>query len=143
VVARRIKLLSCATVCRVSSRSYCPLSATSHAAVPHCCSVHSSERDYLLGKLNSIQQKLTASKGMRQATEREKRLATAAARLKKDVPGESKAATTNALPCCCLGILCAGSCGGTSRLALPDPGLHMHKLRNYQVRFAVAGSGRF
>eukprot|EP00775_Hariotina_reticulata_P012126 gene12126-12264_t len=47
----------------------------------------SSERDHLLGKLRGLQQKLEASKGVRQATEREKKLASAAAKLKKEVPG--------------------------------------------------------
>eukprot|EP00879_Flechtneria_rotunda_P007607 GHRR01007978.1.p1 GENE.GHRR01007978.1~~GHRR01007978.1.p1 ORF type:complete len:1008 (+),score=459.35 GHRR01007978.1:1304-4327(+) len=47
----------------------------------------SSQRDYLMGKVRDIEGRLLASKGMRQATDREKRLAAAAARLRKEVPG--------------------------------------------------------
>lgn len=41
-----------------------------------------SQRDYLLSKIKEVEQKLSASKGVRQATERERRLASAANKLK-------------------------------------------------------------
>jgi hypothetical protein len=43
---------------------------------------HRSQRDYLLGKMREVEQMLSASKGVRQATERERRLASAANKLK-------------------------------------------------------------
>jgi hypothetical protein len=52
-----------------------------------CLLVCSSQRDYLLGKLREVEGKLQASKSVRQATDRERRLAAAAAKLKKEVPG--------------------------------------------------------
>ncbi|KAF8072553.1 SMC1 [Scenedesmus sp. PABB004] len=47
----------------------------------------SSQRDALLGKLRELEGRLAASKSVRQATDRERRLASAAAKLQKDVPG--------------------------------------------------------
>jgi hypothetical protein len=47
-----------------------------------CLFARSSQRDYLLGKLKEVDQKLSASKGVRQATERERKLASAANKLK-------------------------------------------------------------
>jgi hypothetical protein len=52
-----------------------------------CWCACSSQRDYLLGKLREVEGKLQASKSVRQATDRERRLAAAAAKLKKEVPG--------------------------------------------------------
>ena len=48
----------------------------------------SSQRDYLLGKLRELEGRLADSKGQRHATMREKNLAAAAARLKKELTGE-------------------------------------------------------
>jgi hypothetical protein len=47
----------------------------------------SSQREYLQGKLREVETRLNASKSVRQATDRERRLASAAAKLKKEVPG--------------------------------------------------------
>jgi hypothetical protein len=53
-----------------------PSNTTTHT---HPCR---SQRDYLLGKIKEVEQKLSASKGVRQATERERKLASAANKLK-------------------------------------------------------------
>lgn len=53
-----------------------------------------TQRDYLLGKMKEVEQKLSASKGVRQATERERRLASAANKLK--VQG-----CESCIPLCC------------------------------------------
>ncbi|WIA08402.1 hypothetical protein OEZ85_007840 [Tetradesmus obliquus] len=47
----------------------------------------SSQREYLQGKLREVEGRLNASKSVRSATDRERRLAAAAAKLKKEVPG--------------------------------------------------------
>jgi hypothetical protein len=47
--------------------------------VPTACRAN---RDYLLGKIKEVEQKLTASKSVRSATERERKLAAAANKLK-------------------------------------------------------------
>lgn len=59
------------------------LQRTTLAANPcHCRLPPRSQRDYLLGKIKEVEQKLSASKGVRQATERERKLASAANKLK-------------------------------------------------------------
>lgn len=55
--------------------------------MPAAVLLHSSQRDYLHQKLKDLEARIAASKGQRQATDREKRLAAAAAQLKKEVPG--------------------------------------------------------
>lgn len=47
----------------------------------------SSQREYLHGKLRDLESRIASSRSQRQATDREKRLAAAAAKLKKEVPG--------------------------------------------------------
>lgn len=62
-----------------------PMSHThsmSHHVTPNHTHTRRSQRDYLLGKMREVEQKLSASKGVRQATERERRLASAANKLK-------------------------------------------------------------
>lgn len=49
---------------------------------PACYCCVRTQRDYLLGKMKEVEQKLSASKGVRQATERERKLASAANKLK-------------------------------------------------------------
>jgi len=117
--------LPCLLMCgRIRGCSYRRHHAPSgHSAhLTSCCGaaavamLDSSQRDYLLGKLRDIEHKLQASKGVRQATEREKRLASAAATLKKEVPGG--AALEDAPSACCIPHLCLHSsdlCGLTSQ----------------------------
>lgn len=56
------------------------------------CHACSSQRDYMLSKLRDLEGKLSASKSVRQATDRERRLAAAAAKLKKEIPGKQAVA---------------------------------------------------